>query len=326
MKNPADEIVQIVDAGNSIVGSCPRSVMRSKRHVHRACYILVFNRAGKLFVQKRTMGKDIYPGHWDVAAGGVVLAGETYEESAERELLEELGVKPPLTFLFDNYYKDDDNRVWGRIFSCFHDGPFRLQAEEIDYGRFMAVDEALILCQSEPFTPDGIELLRKIQLIDRQKTHAPTLFLHGLDSSGKGTKGRFFTENFPSVIAPDFSGILSNRLKELEKICANQNDLVLIGSSFGGLMATCFAASHPNRVKRLILLAPALNFPEFSPPSTPLSIPVLLITGRHDTVCPPDLVTPAARQTFKNLQITFCNDDHLLHAVFFALDWRRILV
>jgi 8-oxo-dGTP pyrophosphatase MutT (NUDIX family)/predicted alpha/beta hydrolase family esterase len=326
MKNPADEIVQIVDEKNQVAGSCPRGVMRAERLIHRACYILVFNRKGELFVQKRSIIKDVYPGHWDVAAGGVVLAGESYEQAAGRELLEELGIQDvPLTFLFDNYYEDEHNRVWGRIFTCFHDGPFTLQAEEIDHGRFMGMEEALALSKTEPFTPDGVELLEKIQDIDGRKVHTPTLFLHGLDSSGRGTKGRFFSERFPATQAPDFTGSLDDRLQALKNICEDKDDLVLIGSSFGGLMAACFAATHPEKVKRIILLAPALNFPGYFPPDPPLLVPTLLITGQHDTVCPPNIVIPAARKSFTHIQITSCNDDHLLHNAFFALDWQRLM-
>jgi 8-oxo-dGTP pyrophosphatase MutT (NUDIX family) len=165
MKNPADEIVRIVDRNNQETGECPRSVMRARNHIHRACYILVFNGKHELFVQKRTMYKDIYPGHWDIAAGGVVLAGESYEESAKRELLEELGITGvTLEFAGDRYFEDRDNRVWGRIFTCFHEGPFSLQAEEIDFGRFMTISKTLDLSAIESFTPDGLEILQKIQL------------------------------------------------------------------------------------------------------------------------------------------------------------------
>ena len=153
----------------------------------------------------------------------------------------------------------------------------------------------------------------------------PTLFLHGLDSSGRGTKGRFFTENFLGLLAPDFTGSLQDRLQALETICRGLDRLTLIGSSFGGLMATCFAISHPERVQRLILLAPALNFPDFSPPASLLTIPTLLIIGKNDTVTPPDLVIPAAQATFMNPDITIYDDDHLLHTAFFALDWNKLL-
>jgi len=163
--NPAEEIVAIVDRDNCPIGAVARRIMRQQKLIHRASYILVFNSGGELFIQKRTKSKDIYPGYWDLAAGGVVLAGESYEESAQRELREELGlVNAKLRFLFDQYYEDADNKVWGRIFSCTCNGPFTLQAEEIDYGRFIPLTEIEHLHQTESVTPDGLQLLRRILL------------------------------------------------------------------------------------------------------------------------------------------------------------------
>ena len=78
-----DEQVVIVDRENRPVGVAPRWEMRAGGLPHRATYILIFNAAGELHVQRRTMTKDVYPGYLDPAAGGVVLAGESYEESAE---------------------------------------------------------------------------------------------------------------------------------------------------------------------------------------------------------------------------------------------------
>lgn len=320
-----EETVQIVDRQNRKTLQLPRSLMRSRRLTHRACYILVFNDRHQLFLQKRTRSKDIYPGYWDVAAGGVVLADESYEESAARELAEELGVTgTPLGFLFDHYFADQSNCVWGRIFACRHNGPFLLQESEVESGMFIAVDEALRLSGREPFTPDGVEILRRYT----GKRYPPpdgTLFLHGLDSSGQGTKGRYFAENFPHVRRPDFTGSLAERLARLTEICRTQERLTLIGSSFGGLMATCYAIRHPGAVDRLILLAPALNFPEFHPPGEKLSIPCLLVIGSRDTVTPPDLVVPRAEGTFANLEICLADDDHLLHQSFSNLAWSSLL-
>ena len=163
MQNSAEEIVQIVDEENREIAAITRELMREQQLIHRASYILVFNRAEELFVQKRTLSKDIYPGYWDIASGGVVLAGESYEEAAVRELEEELGINGvELSFLFDQFYSDKENRVWGRIFRCSHEGPFRLQAEEVEYGRFMSPETALDYSAIEPFTPDGVLILRKI--------------------------------------------------------------------------------------------------------------------------------------------------------------------
>ncbi|MDD3814133.1 MAG: NUDIX domain-containing protein, partial [Desulfocapsaceae bacterium] len=105
----------------------------------------------------------IYPGYWDVAAGGVVLGHESYEHSASRELSEELGVSGiPLVPLFDHYFEDANNRVWGRIFRCTHEGPFTLQPEEVESGRFMSIPQILQSSRQEPFTPDGILILQQI--------------------------------------------------------------------------------------------------------------------------------------------------------------------
>jgi len=161
--NPGEEIVAIVDRDNHLLGAVSRRIMRQQKLIHRASYILVFNQAGQLFIQKRSRSKDIYPGTWDLAAGGVVLARESYEESALRELREELGLTGVrLKVSFDQYYEDADNRVWGRIFSCTSNGPFTLQAEEIDCGRFIALTEIEKLHQAEPITPDGLQILAKI--------------------------------------------------------------------------------------------------------------------------------------------------------------------
>ena len=167
MYDPDQEIVQIVDEQDQEIGAVARHIMREQRLIHRASYILVFNSKGDLFVQKRTMSKDMYPGYWDVAAGGVVLAGESYEESARRELVEELGVQARLTPCFDHFYSDDTNRVWGRVFTCIHDGPFMLQPEEVEYGRFMTVQQALAMSAKEPFTPDGVEILHRLEKQER---------------------------------------------------------------------------------------------------------------------------------------------------------------
>jgi pimeloyl-ACP methyl ester carboxylesterase len=152
-----------------------------------------------------------------------------------------------------------------------------------------------------------------------------TYFLHGLDSSGKGTKGQFFAQNFPQVVCPDFVGTLPNRLHQLETLCKNQQQLILIGSSFGGLMATHYATEHPEKITRLILLAPALNFEGYHPPAELLQIPTLIIVGKHDTVTPAAIVIPLAEATFADPAIRTEDDDHMLHDTFHRLDWQKLL-
>ena len=157
-----EEIVAIVDRRNNVIGSAPRSRMRAEGLCHRATYILVFDTAARMFVQKRTDTKDIYPGYYDIATGGVVLAGEPYNISAKRELAEELGIADtPLTSLFDFYHEQGRNRVWGMVYSCVWDGPIVLQKEEVESGDFYSVPTILSMSEKEPFTPDGMYVLHR---------------------------------------------------------------------------------------------------------------------------------------------------------------------
>lgn len=149
-----EETVVVVDERDEVIGSTPRSRMRRERLIHRTTYIFVFSSRGELLVQERTRTKDMYPGWYDLAAGGVLVVGETYEESAYREAEEELGLRDvALTDHFKMYYEDETSRSFGRTYSCVYDGPFELQREEVASARFVHPD-AVLAGKVAPLTPD----------------------------------------------------------------------------------------------------------------------------------------------------------------------------
>jgi isopentenyldiphosphate isomerase len=133
--------------------------MRARRLPHRSTYVLVFDRRGRLFVHLRTPTKDVWPSHWDVAIGGVLGAGEDWDAGAARELHEEVGVTAPLEALFPFRWKDDASDIHGRVYRCVHEGPFRLQPEEVVRGEFVALDEIATRAATAPFCPDGLAVL-----------------------------------------------------------------------------------------------------------------------------------------------------------------------
>ena len=152
------------------------------------------------------------------------------------------------------------------------------------------------------------------------------IFLHGLESSSRGTKATFLRDQFPDMIIPDFRGILSERMKSLNSILRGRKEIILAGSSFGGLMATLYAMENEDAVVKLVLLAPALNFPDFSGCGVKqLSIPVWMIIGKHDTVTPAEIVLPIAGSIFSDLTYDEVNDDHMLAGTFRSLDWKSLL-
>ena len=163
--DPGAELVDVVANDGSVVERVTRREMRTRRLPHRSTYILVFNQRGELFVHLRTPTKDVYPSHWDVCVGGVLAAGESFDDGAARELGEELGVTAPLEPLFALRYDDAASVVHGMVYRTTHDGPFRLQPEEIVRGEFVGPDALASRIDAEPFCPDGLVVLARSAFI-----------------------------------------------------------------------------------------------------------------------------------------------------------------
>src|SRR6185436_908917 len=104
--DPGAELVDVVDDTGAVVRQVTRREMRAHRLPHRSTYILVLNGRGDLFIHLRTPTKDVYPSYWDPCVGGVLAAGESFDDGAARELEEELGVTAPLERLFSLRYED----------------------------------------------------------------------------------------------------------------------------------------------------------------------------------------------------------------------------
>jgi pimeloyl-ACP methyl ester carboxylesterase len=102
-------------------------------------------------------------------------------------------------------------------------------------------------------------------------------------AQGQGTKGVFFRERFPEMIIEDFEGSFRQRMDKLEILLAEQNDLILVGSSYGGFMAAVYAWLNEERVKKVILLAPALHLDPYKPYlNKKPSMPVAIFHGNRD--------------------------------------------
>jgi len=150
------------------------------------------------------------------------------------------------------------------------------------------------------------------------------VFIHGLDSSSKGTKGSYFRKRYPGMIMEDYTGSLEERMEKLNADLAGKKNLILVGSSYGGLMAAMFACSQETLVRRLILLAPALDHGHFRF-GRPVGIPVVLYHGRLDDVVPPEPTLHIAERLFSRLDHHLVEDDHNLHRIFPLLDWNSLL-
>ena len=100
MCSTPDERFPVVDESDRICGYASRAEVHGNNLRHRAVHILTFNQAGDVYLQQRSRRKDRHPLKWDSSAAGHVTAGENYDETARRELKEELGVDVPLERIF----------------------------------------------------------------------------------------------------------------------------------------------------------------------------------------------------------------------------------
>jgi len=151
------------------------------------------------------------------------------------------------------------------------------------------------------------------------------IFIHGLEGSSQGYKAKLLRDIFPHILVPDFRGPLAQRLAHLEKIILPDRRWLLIGSSFGGLMAALYASWHPGRVRKLILLAPALIWPQFRALSDPIPTPTLIYHGSRDSVIPVDAIRHLAEAKFPRLDLRVVDDDHMLHQTVRRLDWPHLV-
>jgi 8-oxo-dGTP pyrophosphatase MutT (NUDIX family) len=164
----SEERVAIVDSDNNVVGSSDRGTMRAAVLPHRATFVFITNSAGCLAVQKRTAVKDFCPSYFDVCAGGVVGDGESYEENARREAMEEMGVDGDLLQHIKAFYVEQlegpvntQCRCHGDIWACEYDGQLTLQQEEVESCEFLRPEEAMRrAAEGMQFCPDGLVALR----------------------------------------------------------------------------------------------------------------------------------------------------------------------
>src|SRR5262245_40332767 len=158
MSSAGDELVDLLDDAGQVIGRVTRCDMRRRRLPHRCVYRLVFTTRVALFVNQRPATKDVFPSYWDLTVGGVVAAGESFDDAARREGREELGVEIQPLRLFPIRYDGDDTIAFGMVYHVTHDGPFHLQVEELSRGEFVSIEELAALIGRERFCPDGIQV------------------------------------------------------------------------------------------------------------------------------------------------------------------------
>ncbi|MFH0948861.1 MAG: NUDIX domain-containing protein [Candidatus Aenigmatarchaeota archaeon] len=145
-----------------MIGRASREKCHTKGLWHRAVHILIINSKCEILLQKRSMKKDLYKGYWTDAASGHVDSGENYEQTAKREMVEELGISIKLENLFGcKQYTGNDNEFI-MVFLGRHNGPFRINKDEVDFVKFFSFKEIMKMMKTEKFTPATVVIFSEL--------------------------------------------------------------------------------------------------------------------------------------------------------------------
>jgi isopentenyl-diphosphate delta-isomerase len=160
--DPSDELFDVVDADDRVIGQERRSVVHARGLAHRAVHIFLFNSRGQLLVQRRSALKDEFPLTYTSSASGHVAAGETYEECAPRELKEEIGIEATLERIVKLPASPETAREQTVLFRAVSDAVPSPNEAEVASLTYFTLEELHALLAAEPgsFSPPFATLLR----------------------------------------------------------------------------------------------------------------------------------------------------------------------
>ena len=156
---PYEEFIDIVDEQDNVIGKATWEEMMDKKLLHRTSNVIIFNSKGEIYAHKRAQNLRLYPSMFDIKIGGSVRSGESYEDAAKRELLEEAGIKKPkLMEIFRLKSRHRENKVNRCVFSTVYDKKIILDKSEVAEGKFMRIEQAIKLLKNKRLSPSAVDV------------------------------------------------------------------------------------------------------------------------------------------------------------------------
>lgn len=150
------EMFPIVEINGTVTGQASRTYCHSGTKVlHPVIHLHIIDRNGRLYLQKRSMKKDIQPGKWDTAVGGHVNYGESLAEALFREASEELGQFDFNPVYIDSYmFESGIEKELVTIFAAVGNYDLKPDGDELEDGRFWEMEEIEENLGKSLFTPN----------------------------------------------------------------------------------------------------------------------------------------------------------------------------
>ena len=155
-KMKKEEWLPIVDEKGEVTGQAPRSICHSgSKLLHPVVHLHITNDRHELFLQKRSMKKDLLPGMWDTAVGGHIGVNEKVEDALKREASEELGITDFEARFLGNYvWESPRERELVFSFLCTRYNHIHIDNDEVDEGRFWTLQELAEGMEKNKLTPN----------------------------------------------------------------------------------------------------------------------------------------------------------------------------
>lgn len=156
-----DELVDLVDEHDAVVEVVTRAEMRARGAAarHRAVYVAVTTSSGALVVHRRADWKDVYPGYWDICFGGILGAGEAWDDAARRELREEAGVDAHPRLVAVTSWAAPGVSLNARVYRVVDDGPFTCPDGEVVEVTTVALADLDAWLRGRDVCPDSTDLV-----------------------------------------------------------------------------------------------------------------------------------------------------------------------
>ncbi len=156
------ELFYLVDKNDKRLGSVFRHQAHSdSSKIHRSICAIVANSKKQILFQKRSQSKDTFPGFWTLSVTGHVIFGETYLKAAQRELLEELGIKSELKFIKKILlYLPSETEFCSIYKVVIPDDKINHDSDEITATLWISLSQIPDFVNKNNLTPDALQILR----------------------------------------------------------------------------------------------------------------------------------------------------------------------
>jgi isopentenyldiphosphate isomerase len=156
-----DEQNEVIDRRGNTIAIVSRKEIKKKKLRHKAAFIILKNKNNQYFIAQRSRTKKTYPLLWAFGAGGGVMAGESFDNAAQRELEEELGIKEKVKYVFDFPFDSEEIHYLAKVYETIFDKEIIIDKGEYEQGKWVSTEEIFNMEKKGKFCPDSIIYFKK---------------------------------------------------------------------------------------------------------------------------------------------------------------------